>query len=433
MTLPSAPSARRASGGRRCHPRSASRTKVAFLVASTALAALAPSRANAAPMDITPERLFTQPPGLSSLPGNWDCQKIQGIVPGMAPSTQASISYPQQFYAMTGQSPNLYPCLPNNAAWANLMSELGYAIAPSAFRPARTTGFGGFALSLEASFAHINADASAGGQQYWHAGTQGNPDPSTNTFSPSNSGPDSILQIYTLKARKGLGYGFEVTGALGYLANTSLWVGGADVHWAVLEGYRTGILGYLPDIAVGGGVRTLGGSPKFFLTTVGIDAQVSKPFALADSAVLTPYIGGQRLLIFADSTIVNLTPNVDPLAQCGYQGPNIPTNPSMNPRKGPPWDGQPLCANSLQPGAAPSAQFPPNNSDFNNQVTFAKLRAHRWRGLASVTYRYELLYLAGQFAMDLEDPGGEGNAGAAGDKITGDKQWTVSIEAGVFF
>jgi hypothetical protein len=390
--------------------------KVAFLVASTAVAVLAAPRAQAAPMDITPERLHITP---SSYP--IDCQQI-------AANPQAFVTMQAPMIGGMYATPNQFPCIPNNAAWANLMSELGYAIAPTAFRPARTTGFGGFALSLEASFAHINADASAGGQQYWHDGTQGTVDAATNKFSPTNTGPDSILQIYTLKARKGLGYGFEITGALGYVANTSLWVGGADVHWAVLEGYRTGILGYLPDIAVGGGVRTLGGSPKFFLTTVGIDAQVSKPFTLADSAVLTPYVGGQRLLIFADSTVVNLTPNVDPLAQCGYQGTSVPGN--TNPKNTPPYTGEPICSNRLTLANGSTVQ---NDGDFNNQVTFAKLRAHRWRGLAGLTYRYELLYLAGQFAMDLEDPGGENNVNSSGDKITGDKQWTVSIEAGVFF
>jgi hypothetical protein len=425
------------------------RTKVAFLVASTAVAVItAGPRAQAAPMDLAPERLTIQPPGLGSLPSMpngmpWTCQSIQGIVPGAVPTTQGSMQATQQFYSMTGQTPNDYPCLPNNAAWANLMSELGYAIAPTAFRPARTTGFGGFALSLEATFAHINADAVAGGQQYWHDGTRGNVDAATNKFSSTNTGPDSILQIYTLKARKGLGYGFEITGALGYVANTSLWVGGADVHWAVLEGYRTGILGYLPDIAVGGGVRTLGGSPMFFLTTVGIDAQVSKPITLADSAVLTPYVGGQRLLLFADSTVVNLTPNVDPVAQCGYQGTDVPSNMNANPAPVPPgqtrptvpdpnhvYKGGPVCTNFIKNA---SGGYIPNDSDFNNQVTFAKLRAHRWRALAGLTYRYELLYLAGQFAMDVEDPGAENNVNAQGDKITGDKQWTVSIEAGVFF
>jgi hypothetical protein len=363
-------------------------------------------------MDPTPERLILQPTLPPGTPLGLDCQSIQAG------------NNPQVFLTATGQTTNNYACLPNNVAWANLMSELGYAIAPSAFHPARTTGFGGFALSLEASFAHINANAvDSTGTQYWHKGTQGGVDPSTHQYSLVDNNPDSILQIYTLKARKGLGFGFEVTGALGYVANTSLWVGGADVHWAVLEGYRTGLLGYLPDVAVGGGVRTLGGSPKFFLTTVGIDAQVSKPITLADSAVLTPYIGAQRLYIFADSTVVSLTPNVDPLQQCGYQGSNVPDNPKASP----PYDGQPVCSNKLM---APGGGTVPNNGDFNNQVTFARLRAQRWRGIAGVAYRYEVLWLAGQFATDLEDPGDENNSSAG---VSGSKQWTVSLEAGVFF
>jgi hypothetical protein len=387
--------------------------KVAFLVASSVAAVAAAPRALAAPMDPTPERLYLEPPGL---PSGVSCQDVAHD--------------PQTFLSRTSQSPNNFPCTPNNVSWANMMSELAYAIAPSAFHPARTTGFGGFALSLEASFAHINANAvDATGTQYWHKGTQGAVDPATHNYSIVDNSPDSILQIYTLKARKGLGFGFEVTGALGYLANTSLWVGGADIHWAVLEGYRTGLLGYLPDIAVGTGVRTLGGSPKFFLTTVGIDAQVSKPITLADSAVLTPYVGAQRLLLFADSTVVSLTPDVDPLAQCGYQGANVPGNNLANPTNDPKhtYDGGPVCGNKL---TTPSGAKVDNNSDFNNQVTFAKVRAQRWRAIAGLTYRFEVLYLAGQFAMDLEDPGGENNSSAG---ISGDKQWTFSVEAGVFF
>jgi len=388
--------------------------KVAFLVASSVCAVVAASRAQAAPMDPTPERLYISP---SSYPAGWNCQQIAANPQGFVTAN------PTLMVAGRQATPNDFPCLPNNASWANMMSELGYAIAPSAFHPARTTGFGGFALSLEASFAHINADATDNtGTQYWHAGTQGTVDPANHKFSVVNNNPDSILQIYSLKARKGLGFGFEVTGALGYVANTSLWVGGADVHWALLEGYRTGLLAYLPDIAVGGGVRTLGGSPKFFLTTVGMDAQLSKPFTLADSAVLTPYIGGQRLLIFADSTVVSLTPNVDPLAQCGYQGANVPSNPNGTA----PYDGGPVCSKRL---TLANGATVPNDGDFNNQVTFNKLRAHRWRGIAGLTYRYEVLYLAGQFAMDLEDPSAE-NANAS---VSGDKQWTVSLEAGVFF
>jgi hypothetical protein len=128
--------------------------------------------------------------------------------------------------------------------------------------------------------------------------------------------------------------------------------------------------------------------------------------------VLTPYVGAQRLIIFADSTIVDLTPSVDPLKQCGYRGQNM-------------QDGSPLCQNTL---ATSTGQIQ-NNGDFNNNVTFHRARIHRWRGIAGMTYRYEILYLAGEFAMDLEDPSAE-NSDLG---ISGAKQWTVSLEAGVFF
>ena len=235
--------------------------KVAFAVASFAFTGAATLPAQAAPMDPAPDRLYLQP---GNMPAGQSCQNV-----ATNPSIVLSAPFP------SGAKPGDYACVPNNVSWANLMSELGYAIAPSAFHPARTTGFGGFTLSLEASFAHINSGAQdSTGTYYWQAGTQGDKNPNNGAFSGVNKYPDSILQIYTLKARKGLPFGFEITGALGYVANTSLWLGGADVHWALLEGFRTGILGYLPDIAIGGGVRTVGGASSFFLTTVGIGFSV---------------------------------------------------------------------------------------------------------------------------------------------------------------
>ncbi len=380
--------------------------QVALAAASLALASFAAPRAFAGNMDPTPERLYLEPPGV---PMGFGCQSIAAD--------------PNSFLMKTGKSANNFPCQPNNQAWANMMSELGAAIAPSALHSARTTGLGGFNISFEAVYTHINADASVTNKdgtttQYWHDGTQGPTDPNNHQFSVTNKTPDSIIQIYSLKARKGLAYGFEVAGALGYVANTSLWTGGADVRWSILEGFRTGILGYLPDISAGGGVRTLGGSPKFFLTTVGVDGQISKPLTLADSSVLTPYVGAQWLYIYADSTVVDLTPTVDPLQQCGYLGNNTPGNPYAKA----PYDGQPVCQNKLSNGAA-------NNSDFNNNVTFQKLRESRWRGIAGLTYRYELLWLAGQFMLDLSDPQADGSSLAG----NGGKQWAIALEAGVYF
>jgi hypothetical protein len=417
-------------------------TKVAFALASSVALLTAARCALAAGMDPTPERLALQPniPGYP-LPTNPNTKKTytcQEIAADPSVGLRAPFVQPQ---VPAGGSAMIisYNCLPNNIAWANLMTELGMAIAPPAFHPARTTGLGGFALTFQATYTHINADAvDQTGTQYWHQGTQGSVDPGNHQFSIQNNGPDSILQVYSLNARKGLAYGFEIAGSLGYLSNTSLWVGGGDVHWALLEGFRTGLLGYLPDVAIGGGVRTLGGSPKFFLTTVGIDAQISKPIPLADEAVLTPYVGAQRVIIFANSTVVSLTPNTDPLQVCGYQGTNVPGNPNAYAKPGSPYqqtsgmnsvyNGQPVCANAkADPAAA---------NDFNNETTFQKVVDHRWRGIIGVDYRYEIMYLAAQFATDVTDPSSDNNSwaiGSSGSNGWGSKQWTISLEAGVFF
>jgi hypothetical protein len=306
-------------------------------------------------------------------------------------------------------------------AFRNLVAELGFAIAPSAMHPARTTGVGGFALTVEASYTKINPDAfstAADGTrtQYWHLGTQGAVDQQKN-FSIVNNAPDALMQLYSLRARKGLPFGFEITASLGALSNTTMWVTGADIRWSLLEGFRTGALGILPDASVGGGVRTLTGTSKLHLTTVGIDAQLSKPIPLADAAQLTPYVGYQRLIVFGNSNTVDATPNVDAFQQCGFAGVD------QDPTKGK-GDGSPICRNKL---TTPTGQQIDNNSDFNNNITFDSVVIHRHKGIIGLNYRYEVLYLASQFAFDLVEPNSE-NPG-----ITSERQWTLSFEAGVFF
>jgi len=353
--------------------------------------------AHAGDMDVTPERLVLQPSGLLN---GATCQSV-------AATPQSVLQKPYG----ASVTPSQFSCSPANVAFKNLMSELGFAIAPTAFHPARTTGFGGFALTIEASYTHINSNAtSSDGIQYWHLGTQGPTDPNSGLNSVVNNGPDSILQVYTLKARKGLPLGFEITGALGYLVNTTTWAIGADVRWALLEGFRTGFLGYVPDISVGGGARTLTGNSKFDLTTVGLDLQVSKPFSVADSAVLTPYLGYQYLWIFGNSGIVDLTPNVDPVQQCGLVGRDT--------------SGNPICRNNLTTQGGGTI---PNDADFNNNVTFNAVRVNRHRGIVGLNYRYSMLYLAGQFLVDIVPPS------SMDADLSSSRQWTLSLEAGAYF
>ncbi len=367
---------------------------------SLVASALPAETAAADTMDPTPERFVTQPTYMGkALPAGLTCQSI-------AANPAAALA---KLGTKNATILNGLACQPNNAPFQNLVSELGFAIAPTAFHPARTTGFGGFQFGIEASYTKINQDAVAPGTnvQYWHLGTQGSVNPNTNVQSQQNTSPDSVLQVYSLKGRKGLPFGFEIVGDVSYIANTTMFSAGADIRWALMEGFRTGWPSYLPDVSVGGGVRTLTGTDKFSLTTVGIDVQISKPITLADTSVITPYLGYQRLYIFGDSSTVDLTPNTDPLKACGFKG-----NNNM---------GEPICANNV-PGTST-----PNNADFNNDSTFAQVRTDRHRGIIGLNYRYEVLYLAGQFLFDLTPPNDE-NPG-----LVTTRQWTTSLEAGVYF
>ncbi len=378
--------------------RELGRVSTAALAAFGAAVVLWGSEARADTMDLTPERFVVQPQYMGKpLPGGLTCQSI-------AANPAAAL---QKLGNPSATALSTLACSPAQAAFSNLVSELGFAIAPTAFHPARTTGFGGFEFSIEASYTKINQDASAGGIQYWHAGTQGSVDPNTSLQSQQNTSPDSLIQVYSLKARKGLPFGFEIVGDVSYIANTTMFTMGADVRWALLEGFRKGWPSFLPDVSVGGGVRSLTGSSKLTLTTVGIDAQLSKPITLADTSVITPYVGYQRLYMFGDSSTVDLTPNTDPLKACGYTGTQA--------------NGQPQCANNI-PGTNT-----PNNFDFNNNTVFGKVRTNRHRGIVGLNYRYEILYLAGQFLIDLTPPNDEN------PDLSSSRQWTMSFEAGVYF
>lgn len=363
------------------------------LLFSASLLALAADAA-ADGMDPAPDRLILQPP---RLPSGQTCQSI-------AANPELAVA--------AGVSPNSLPCMPDNVAFKNYVSDLGFAIAPNAFHPAHTTGYGGFALTFDFSFAKVNADATstaADGTQrkFWQDATVGPRDPTTKAFGAKNANPDSVLGIYSLKARKGLPLGFELGASVGWIGSSSLWVLGTDLRWSLLEGFRTHILGVVPDVSVGGGVRTLAGSSKLSLTTVGVDVQVSKPIPIVEQMSLTPWVGYQRLFIFGDASVIDATPNVDALDQCGYSG----TDPNT---------GAPVCRNKLSNGQD-------NNGDFNNNLVFQHVRTQRNRMMIGLAYRYEFVYVATQFLFDLtyasdDDP-----------VLVHGRQWTYSFEGGVWF
>jgi hypothetical protein len=317
-------------------------------------------------------------------------------------------------------------CGTDDAAFAKLIAQYGFALAPTAMHSARTTGYGGFELGLEAAYTSVDDGAS-----YWRLGTQGEQDPTTKLFPQENSSPDSILQVYSLKIRKGFPFGLELTGNVGYMANTNIVSGGADVRFSILEGFRTGLPAILPDIAAGGSVRTITGTEEFQLTVAGFDAQVSKPIPIAGTVVLTPYVGYQWIRIFGDSGLIDLTPNTDAVNYCGYEGANTPARVPADPNP----DGQPVC------GAGTSA-------DFNNTAVFDAARLTRHRLNFGVQLRFQMVKLSAHFITDLVSPE-DANQGADYESPTIDpnddpgatvndyagvsKQWTLAFDLGAQF
>ena len=137
--------------------------------------------------------------------------------------TASGVFTPQGFTGGTAD-----PCRPDQASFTKLVSQYGFALAPTAMHSARTTGYGGFHLSIEANYSTISGD-----REYWKAGTQGPVNPNTNAFSDRNGSPPSLLQNYSLKFRKGFGFGLELTGVVGFVPQTSILSGGADVRMSL--------------------------------------------------------------------------------------------------------------------------------------------------------------------------------------------------------
>jgi len=185
-------------------------------------------------------------------------------------------------------------------------------------------------------------------------------------------------------------------------------------------------------------VRTITGTPEFQLTTVGLDVQISKPLAIANQSVLSPWIGYQYLWIFGDSGLIDTTPATDPVGYCRYTGTNVPGNPDKQKTSGSTqiYDGQPVCA-----GGSPV--------DFNNNVVFDPARLERQRIMFGLSYRYEMIEFGGEFITDLVAPAdaqvGGGSFAAPTptdhnhtmtdkDALQGvPRQWTLVLQLGGMF
>jgi hypothetical protein len=176
-------------------------------------------------------------------------------------------------------------CAPQIAQYERFLAEYTFGLAPKLLSGAGTLGYSGFYLGLEGTL--TPRPGSTGSAERWTKGT-----------APLGGYPD-VMFVPSVHLRKGLPWSFEIGGTINYLAQSELVGIGMDIKWSLLEGYRHGFRGYLPELAVRGSVVRVLGEADLDLTIVGIDGSISYDFGIQGAVILTPYLGYQHLFAFA--------------------------------------------------------------------------------------------------------------------------------------
>lgn len=259
----------------------------------------------------------------------------------------------------------------DDASWRRVMSQFGGALIPPVLTPAGTYGIKGIYLGLESWITGISSNAN-----YWFDAVEGDRAGRTRSRFVNDA-----LVWGRAQVRKGLPFGFELGGSLGYLANTSYWALGLELRWALFSGFREDI-GWIPDVAFRAAVNTMIGDPEFSMTVPSVELIVAQPIVIADTVELTPYVAGQWALIFADSEPVDLTPGVQAAELC---------------------DPDPTTPDGTGGGAPPYCRG--DGSDLDNSYVFPRVRSSRWRGVIGAQVRYQWFTFLTAFAFDLLKPG----------------------------
>ncbi len=352
--------------------------------------ALASGLAHADPMDLSLSRLsfFNDTPwnngGVSYDPARWRFMggcgtPATGAVPGVVGGGQA--------YAQ---------CYADNQLWANLVNELGAALAPSLATPAMTLGIAGLYVGYEISITNLHNTA-----DHWRRGTEGTvgSDVNSDTRTTRDNG-DAAAFVSHLHVRKGLPFGFELGTQATHMHSSNIWAIGADVRWSLFEGFHRN-WGWLPDLAVRGSVNTVVGQTQYALTVVGIDGMLSKRFTVGGSVRLSPYLGAQALFIFGDSGVVDLTPSRNARAECPRQEIRYVPDPNTGVGRSPSGlVGQVVCNG----GGTLPAGVPGELNDTRNSAVFQPVRILRPRGFLGLQMQWEILVITAEFGVDIGSP-----------------------------
>lgn len=300
-------------------------------------------------------------------------------------------------------SGHLRQLCPDTDAWRRLATQFAASMIPPILLPAHTRGMRGIYVGLETFITGIS-----GGEDYWARGTEGN-----DASADRNRFVDSVLVWNRLNVRKGLPFGFELGTNVGFLVNTTYWTLGLEVRWSLLEGLRERNASvYFPSLSVRGSVQTLLGDSEFNVTVPAVDVSLGERIVIGDAVELSPYVGGQVAWVFADTELVDLTPDRDAFGECDptTAAPGDPGGPM-----GPNWGDAPYCRG--------------DGTDFNHNVVFDRIRSMRARMFLGTQLRYEWFAFTGAFAFDLMTPH-ELDASLPADLP---RQWRVDLGIGISY
>ncbi len=148
-----------------------------------------------------------------------------------------------------------------NSTFENVVREAGLIAAYRGIAPAEPQGITGFDIGIETSVAEIDSSE-------W------------NRVVDNNDAPDYFI-MPRIHVRKGLPFGLDVGASYAQILDSDIALIGGELQWALLDGTLA-----TPALSLRGSFSTLQGVDDLDLLTYGVDAVISKGFAM-----FTPYAG----------------------------------------------------------------------------------------------------------------------------------------------
>lgn len=279
--------------------------------------------------------------------------------------------------------------VPDNVAYAQLVSQLAFAIAPPLLAPVTTGGPAGFDIGFDTLVTGIDRRA-----DYWQRGTAGK---GTATCDGRNSDVSAALVGQRLRFSKGLPMGLSIGANVGVIDGLGLYSLGGELKLALLEGATEP---WSPSLAVRIASNALIGESALTLTSNALDVIVSKEFAAAYVLHVVPYLGLGALLNHARSQAYDLTPNIDAVACAAGT--------------------DPVC--NAQGIGASSADAPHDRA-------FKKLLLMRYRAVLGLWLRVRAFAFAAEATIDLVRP----DRADSDVKRSTARQWSLSFAPSVSF